>query len=83
MDGIPVWLGDDMGVYESIGQLDKAMKMLLGQWREAQALWNDAMSEKFEQEHLQMLQMDLKRAVAATDHIGKVMATVYRDCDCD
>ncbi len=70
-----------MGVDETVAQIDKLMKTLLAQRRQTQALWKDSMSEKFEQEHLQPLQMDLKRAVAATDRLAKVLATMHRDCE--
>jgi hypothetical protein len=70
-----------MGVYEGIDQLDKAMKTLLRQWQEARALWDDAMSEKFEREHLDPLRTDLKKATAAMDRVAKAVAAVCRDCE--
>ena len=70
-----------MGIPENILQLDKAMKTLLGHWREAGSVWHDPVSQQFEREHLEPLQLDLKKAVAAMDRVAKVVSAVRRDCD--
>ena len=69
-----------MGVYEGRGQLAKAMKELATRWAEAQQVWNDPMSLAFEKENLVPLEMDLRSAVSAMDHMAQILAQVRRDC---
>ena len=72
-----------MGVHEGRGQLAKAMKELMLRWNEAKSAWRDGMSEKFEQEHLRPLEMDLKNATGAMDLWGQILAQARRDCGND
>jgi hypothetical protein len=69
-----------MGVYEGRGQLSKALKNLLLKWTEARSDWDDAASRHFEERFIQPLEMDLKNAVGAMDHMAGVLASVRRDC---
>jgi len=69
-----------MGVYEGRGQLAKAMKELTTRWAEAQQVWNDPMSLAFEKENLVPLEMDLRSAVSAMDHMAQILAQMRRDC---
>lgn len=70
-----------MGVHEGRGQLAKAMKELMHRWLDTKSNWRDAVSEKFEEDHLRPLEMDLKAATAAMDHAGQVLAQARRDCE--
>jgi hypothetical protein len=69
-----------MGVYEGRGQLAKAIKQLMGQWNEVKQGWDDPLSHAMEKEHLVPLEIDLRNAVSALDHIAQVLATARRDC---
>ena len=70
-----------MGVYEGRGQLSRAMKDLMGRWHETRASWSDAVSKNFEDKHLLPLEMDLRNAVAAMDHMAILLQQARRDCE--
>ena len=69
-----------MGVYEGRGQLAKGIKELLHRWSEARMSWDDPVSRAFEKDHLLPLELDLKSAVSAMEHIATVISQVKRDC---
>ena len=69
-----------MGVYEGRGQLSKALKNLMLRWMETKSDWDDAASQHFEERFIVPLEMDLKNAVGAMDHMAAVLASVRRDC---
>lgn len=69
-----------MGVYEGRGQLSKAMKNLLLRWVETKSNWDDAASKHFEEKFLTPLELDLKNAASAMDHMAGVLSNVRRDC---
>jgi hypothetical protein len=70
-----------MGVYEGRGQLSKALKNLMFRWVDARSQWDDAAAERFEATFIEPLEMDLKNAIGAMDHIASVLAQVRKDCD--
>jgi len=70
-----------MGVHEGRGQLSKAMKELLLRWSEVRMNWDDAVSRGFEDRYLAPLQMDLRNAVAAMDHMAILLQQARRDCE--
>ena len=69
-----------MGVYEGRGQLSKALKNLMLRWVDVHSSWDDAASKYFEEKYLVPLEMDLKNASAAMDHMAVVLSNVRRDC---
>lgn len=69
-----------MGVYEGRGQLAKAMKNLMLRWAETKSSWDDTASKHFEERYIQNLEMDLKNAAGAMDHMAVVLTAVRRDC---
>jgi hypothetical protein len=69
-----------MGVYEGRGQLSKAIKLLQLRWQEAKSYWNDAASDQFEKKFLEPLEMDLRSAATAMDHMASILVQVRRDC---
>jgi hypothetical protein len=69
-----------MGVYEGRGQLGKAIKLLLRRWEETKSEWDDTVSKNFEKTYLLPIEMDLRNAVGAMDHMAQVLAQVRRDC---
>jgi hypothetical protein len=70
-----------MGVYEGRGQLAKALKNLTLRWTEAKGSWDDAVSRQFEENFMIPLEMDMKTAASAMDHMAAVLAQVRRDCE--
>lgn len=69
-----------MGVYEGRGQIAKGMKDLLNRWLETKSDWDDPMSQMIEKDYLVPLEMDLRSAIGAMEHIAQVLAAVRRDC---
>jgi hypothetical protein len=69
-----------MGVYEGRGQVAKSMKELLGHWQETRRSWNDAMSEQIEKDCLVPLEMDVRSAVGAMEHIAQILQQIKSDC---
>ena len=69
-----------MGVHEGRGQLGKALKTLLRRWEEAKSDWDDSVSKSFEKTYLLSMEMDLRNAVGAMDHMSQVLARVKKEC---
>jgi hypothetical protein len=69
-----------MGVYEGRGNLSKAMKTLLTRWADARMEWNDSRAVEFEQKFLQPLEVDLRSAVGAMDHMAVLLAKIRQEC---
>ena len=67
-----------MGVFESRGQLAKAVKDLQQKWAEAKGSWNDPVSEEFEKRYLDPLNADVRSAVTAMEHMSAVLHQVHR-----
>ncbi|HEY8665501.1 MAG TPA: hypothetical protein VIL86_02495 [Tepidisphaeraceae bacterium] len=70
-----------MGVYEGRGALSKAIKELMLRWNETKLHWDDAVSERFEEAHLAPLEMDLRNATSAMDHMAVLLSQIRRDCE--
>lgn len=69
-----------MGVYEGRGQIGKSMKELMQKWIETKSDWDDSMSEKIENDCLRLLEMDVRNASGAMEHIAQVIAQIKSDC---
>lgn len=69
-----------MGVYEGRGQLTKAYKTLQMRWIEAKSNWEDSASQHFEDKYITPIEMDLKNAVGAMDHMAAILSQVRKDC---
>jgi hypothetical protein len=69
-----------MGVQDSGAMLSRAIKDLNVRWMETRASWDDAVAAEFEESNLMPLQMDVKSALAAIDHAGKLLQQIRRDC---
>ena len=69
-----------MGVYEARGQLAKSMKDLTERWADTKGDWDDVVSERFEERFLAPLDVDLRNATAAMDHMAQLLSQIRRDC---
>lgn len=69
-----------MGVYEGRGQIAKSMKDLMHHWAEARRDWNDVMSEQIEKDCLVPLEMDVRNAVGAMEHIAQILQQIKSEC---
>jgi len=69
-----------MGVYEGRGQIAKSVKELMNRWIETKRDWDDAMSQQIEKECLIPLEMDVRNACGAMEHIAQVLAQIKSEC---
>jgi len=69
-----------MGVYESRGQVAKAMKDLTDRWADTKMDWDDVVSQRFEERFLKPLEADLRTATGAMDHVAQLLSQVRREC---
>lgn len=69
-----------MSMFESIGQLSKAMKLLLMRWEQTQAAWDDPVSRRFEEQFLLPLQTDLRNAAGAMSEMSALLQQIQQDC---
>jgi len=70
-----------MGVYEGRGQLAKAYKNLVMKWQETRSGWTDAAAVQFEKKFLEPLEVDLRNAGGAMDHMATILSQIRRDCE--
>lgn len=69
-----------MGVYESGGQLNKAMRQLLERWHEASMAWDDSASRRFEERYLAPLRMEVRNAGEAMGQMAALLDQIRREC---
>jgi hypothetical protein len=69
-----------MGVSESIGSLDKALKELRARWHATQSDWSDVVSRRFEQQHLELWESELKATLSSLDRMRVLLTQARRDC---
>jgi hypothetical protein len=69
-----------MGVYEGRGLLSRAMKDLMSHWAAARESWDDVKADEFEKGFLTNLELDVRGATGAMDHLAKVLQQARRDC---
>ena len=70
-----------MSVYESRGQITKAMKNLIMRWQETRGDWDDSVSRAFEKDFLEPLEMDVKNAMGAMDQMNGLLLQVRKECE--
>ena len=70
-----------MGVHESRGNLNKAIKDLMTRWSDARRNWDDVRAEEFEGSYLLQLESDLKSTLSAMDQMAVLMHQARRDCE--
>jgi hypothetical protein len=69
-----------MGVYESRGQIAKAMKDLDAKWQDVKMNWNDARSDALEKGFLTQLEADMRSAGAAMDQMAILLQKIRQEC---
>lgn len=69
-----------MGLYESRGNLHKALKDLLAKWVHTKQSWHDAQSEQIEKETLEHLEKDVRAAGEAMDSMKQLVSSARREC---
>lgn len=69
-----------MGLYESRGNVHKAMKDLIMKWHVAKLAWDDEQARGVEREVLEPLERDVRSAGEAMDVMKALVSSARRDC---
>ena len=72
-----------MGLYESRGNIHKAMKDLVLKWQAAKMSWDDEQARTLEREVLEPLERDVRSAGEAMDVMKALVSSARRDCQQD
>ena len=70
-----------MGVYESRGQIAKAMKDLTAKWQDVKMSWDDPRSDALEKGFLSQLDADMRSAGAAMDQMAILLQRIRQECE--
>jgi hypothetical protein len=70
-----------MGLQESRAKIGTAIRDLRSLWSNTKVYWTDANSERFEEEFLQPLEMDVRTAANAMDQMGTLLSQIRRQCE--
>lgn len=70
-----------MSMVESRGQLTKAFRDLTNRWMMVRGEWDDDRAKYFEEQYLRPLEVEIRKATAAMDHMNIVLQKVTRDCE--
>jgi hypothetical protein len=63
------------------GRIRHALKALETAWHESSDEWNDAVSRRFLEQHLEPMIPDIKLALDAISRMHLLMDEVQRDCE--
>ena len=69
-----------MSLYESRGNLQKALKELGLKWLNTKSRWNDEQAKDLEREVLEPLERDVRAAGEAMDSMKAIVSAARRDC---
>ena len=70
-----------MSLVESRGQLTKVFRDLMNRWMMVRSDWNDPRAQYFEEQYLLPLEIEVRKAVAAMDHMNIVLNKITQDCE--
>ena len=67
----------------SVGQvrLQDAYKVLKTKWRATKTEWDDPMSRDFEEQHLAMLDQQVRAAIAGMEDVAEQLWRARRECE--
>ena len=69
-----------MSLLENRGALTKAFKDLGNRWTEVRSSWQDVQADNFEKLYLWPLESEVRKAMAAMDHMNVVLNKIEREC---
>ncbi len=69
-----------MSMPTATAQLTKATKALLYNWQVANEHWDDPVSKRLEEKHIEPLLQAVRSAVGAMDSMGEIIARAQNEC---
>jgi hypothetical protein len=63
-----------------VGSLKHALRDLQAKWSDTKESWTDAVAQRFEEQHIEPLEMPVTNALKAIDRLGQVMVRAYDAC---
>lgn len=69
-----------MSVNDGMGAMNKALRSLHVQWDRTADGWQDHLRGRFETDHLEPLEIDVKATVNAMNRLAELFARVRREC---
>ena len=69
-----------MSMPTATAQLTKATKTLLYHWDVANEHWNDPVSRRLEDKHIEPLLLAVRSAIGAMDSMGETIAKAQNEC---
>jgi hypothetical protein len=64
-----------------ISRIYDALEKLQIVWQESSESWNDSVSRRFQEEHLDPMIPDVKLAMESVSRMNSLMEEVQRDCE--
>jgi hypothetical protein len=69
-------------LFTGAARIRHALETVETVWNDASGDWNDAVSRRFREQHLEPLVPRLKLALDAISRMGLLIDEVERDCEC-
>ena len=66
-----------------VGSLKHALRDLQAKWADTKESWSDVVAQRFEEQHIDPLEMPVTAAVKAIDRLGQAMVKAYDACSPD
>lgn len=70
-----------MSLAETRGQLTKGFRDLWNRWETVKGSWADVQADHFEKQYLLEIESQVRKALAAIDHMNIVMQKTEKDCE--
>ncbi len=70
-----------MSLAECRGQLTKAFRDLWNRWEYTKSSWNDTQAEQLEKRYLLEIEVQVRKAVSAMDHMNIVLQKTVKECE--
>jgi hypothetical protein len=68
-------------MHESRAKIGAAIRDLRTHWSNTKIHWTDSNSERFQEEFLEPLEMDVRVAVVAMDQMATLLSSIRRQCE--
>jgi len=70
-----------MSMHESRAKIGAAIRDLRTSWSNTKVYWTDSNIERFQEEFLEPMEMDVRVAVIAMDQMATLLSSIRRQCE--